>query len=119
MLEETASMTNVVELLFFIVAFALAFCAAVVAVKLFLLAIPIYIGACIQLLLVFFIRRRWLWSIPSLLGVLGIAGCCFYYWPDVPFLSLFRYWGFYYFVLCMMWILASQIKKRAIRKCSP
>lgn len=119
MFEETANMTNVVELLFFLLIFALAFCAAFFAIELMFLSIPIYIGAAVQLLLVFFVRRRWLWSIPSLLGVLGIAGCCFYNWPDLPFLPLLLYWGFYYFVLCMMWILASQIKKRVIEECSP
>ena len=80
------------------------------------MCIPIFIGAAIQMLLVLLVKRRWLWLIPPVLGVFGVVWSCFFLQTHFPLFSILLYWGCYYFILCIMWLLASQIKKLMVKK---
>lgn len=94
---------------------ALAVFGVIGAAAVFVLSIPFCIGMFLQLLLTIFGQKRWVRCVPAGLGVLGLAGSLACFLAELSLTVILAYWGIYFLVLWLTWLIVTQIKKAAAK----
>lgn len=86
------------------------------ALALFVLSLPFLLGGVLQLLLtVFSAGKRWVVWVPAALGGVGLVLSLIYGLEAAGPAALLVYWGLYFLMLWLIWLIVSQIKKAVLR----
>ena len=82
----------------------------------FLLAAPCCVGILLQLILTVIGQQYWVKCVPAGLGALGLAGSLFFLRELVPVPGILIYWGIYFLLLWLVWLVVTQIKLFVLHK---
>ena len=85
------------------------------ALFLWILSIPICIGAVLQLILSVVAIKPWVLFIPAILGAIGLVLCLLFLVPTFSIGSILIYWLIYFVCLWLVWLIVTQIKQAVIR----
>ena len=86
------------------------------AFAIFLLAAPCCMGIFLQLILTIVGQKRWVRCVPAGLGALGLAGSLLLLRGQVPASGILLYWGIYFLLLWLVWLVVTQIKLFVLHK---
>ena len=78
---------------------------------LILLAVPLGLGACLQLIFCIVAQNKWVVWVPSVLGGAGLTASLIWLLEEIPLNGILIYWAIYFICLWLVWLIISQIKK--------